>query len=173
MGPGRAAVERTVHPVADRRAVARVALPGAHPDGVRVGVADLDGADRGDRLIVEDGKEGDAPVVGAPHASGCGADDDRVGVRGMDVDRGDPSAHRGRADRAGAQAGEEVRIDRSPSSHARQEQRRKRGGRDVSTQGTKGLELGTKQGEPPSDVGSWVQREPAGDFGVNVLASRR
>jgi hypothetical protein len=110
VGPGLASVERAVEAVADRDAVARVALARADPYDIRVGLVDGDSADRRDRLVIEDWRPGEAAVDGLPDAAGGRAGIHHVGIGLDDLDGGHAAAHRGRADRPRVEAGEEVRV---------------------------------------------------------------
>ena len=122
-----AAVERAVDAVADRDAVARVPLARAHPDDVRIGLVDGDGADRGDRLVVEDRRPGEAAVDRLPDAAGGAAGVQDVGIGLDDVDRRHAAAHGGGADRARLEAGEQIRIEAGgggeAGGHGQQEER--------------------------------------------------
>ena len=108
--PGLAAVGRLVDAVADRDAVARPGLAGAHPDILVVARIYRDGADRLHRLLIEHRLEGGRAVGGLPYAAAGGADEQghlarRIGEAG---ERGDAPAHGRRADVAGAEAGDDA-----------------------------------------------------------------
>src|SRR5205807_10258287 len=66
--PALAAVVGTVDAVAIADAALAVVLAGADPDDVRILGIEDDGADRVGAFVVEDGRPGDAGVVGFPDA---------------------------------------------------------------------------------------------------------
>ena len=110
--PALAAVDRLVHAVADRDAVARPGFARADPDRLRVLRIDRHRADRLHGLLVEDRLEGRSAVDRLPDAAGGGADEDRQAVALADgVDGGDAAAHRRGADVARAEAGDGLRVD--------------------------------------------------------------
>ena len=107
IGPVLAAVGRFVDAVADRDAVAHPGLAGAHPHDLRIGGIDGDGADRLHVRLVEHRLEGGAAVDRLPHAAAGRGREDREPSLVVDrIHRGDASAHPGRADIAGRQAGD-------------------------------------------------------------------
>src|SRR6185295_13041577 len=73
-------VARAIDAVAERRAVARIAFPGADPQHVLVRRRDLDRADRRNRLAVEDRRERRAAVRGLDDAAGGARDVERLGL---------------------------------------------------------------------------------------------
>ena len=93
VGPALAPVEALIDAVADPGAVARIPLPGARPDDVRIGLEDGDGADAAHGLVVKDGPPGEPSVIGLPHTSARGTDEDHVAIREHHLDVRDPSAH--------------------------------------------------------------------------------
>src|SRR5713101_6597827 len=113
VGPRFASVGGLVDPVADGDGVARPGLAGADPDGARVAWVDGDRADRLHGLFVEYRPEARAAVLALPNAPARGADvDERLAVDVRGREGGDAAAHRGRADVAHAQAGDDALIER-------------------------------------------------------------
>ena len=111
VSPGPAAVGGPVDPVAQRHAVAWIALAGADPDNVRTRLVDRDRADRGHRLVVEDRPKRQSTAGRLPQPAAGGADVDDLRVALHRVDRHDAAAHAGRADRPGLDSREQRRVD--------------------------------------------------------------
>ncbi len=110
--PGRAGVGRLVNPVADRDRIARPCLAAAHPDRIRMRGIDRDGADRLDRVLVEDRLERRASVERLPDAAARRAHEGhRLPTLVSRGDRGDPAAHDGRADIASREARDHPGIE--------------------------------------------------------------
>ncbi len=112
VGPALAAVGRLVDAVADGHGVAHPGLARAHPDGLGVRGIDGDGADRLHRLLVEDRPESGAAVHRLPHAARGSADiEGRLAVLVVAGDCGDAAAHRGRADVARPEPGDDSGVE--------------------------------------------------------------
>ena len=111
--PGVAAVGGLVDAIADRDRVPHPRLARAHPDRLRVGRVEGDGADRLHRLLVEHRPEGRPTVERAPHAAARRAhEDDRLAVlAGARGNRRDAAAHRGGADVADVESGDDARVE--------------------------------------------------------------
>ncbi len=99
MGPALSAIGRFVDSVAKRDAVAQIGLPGADIHHLGVGRCKRQITDRGDRLIVEDGLEGQSAVNRLPDTTRSRADINDVGISGDPFDIGHPAAHVDRSDR--------------------------------------------------------------------------
>src|SRR6476661_11260741 len=69
IGPGLAAVDRLVDAVADGDGITGPAFAGSDPINLRVGRIEGDGADRLDRLLVEQRLERRSAVFRLPHAA--------------------------------------------------------------------------------------------------------
>ena len=93
VGPGRAAIGRTVHAVTVRDRVARVALAGAEPYDVVVGGGKRQRPDRVGVLIVPLMLEGHAAVGGLPDAPVGRTDPEGPRIARYAYDGGHPSAH--------------------------------------------------------------------------------
>ena len=102
--PGAAAVATPVDPVAPGHVPPAHVLARPHPHDVRIGRIDGDIADGIGRLVVENGRPGDARVRGLPDATGSNRDVPGGGVLGVDRDVGDAAAHQRRADPAQREA---------------------------------------------------------------------
>src|SRR5262245_7043514 len=100
--PVLAGIDGFVHAVADRRVVARILLAGADVYDVRIARRDRDGADRGDRLLVEDGLEGGAAVRGLDDAAVGTGDVVDVAVARHTYDHGDAAGVVGGTNRSPA-----------------------------------------------------------------------
>src|SRR5262249_53295103 len=84
----------------------------ADPDGLRVRGIEGDRADRLHRLLVEDGLERGAAVHRLPDTAARGADvEDGLATVDVRGDGGDAAAHRGGADVARADAGDDAGVD--------------------------------------------------------------
>jgi hypothetical protein len=92
------AVEAFINTTAVVGRVARVALAGAYPDDVRVGVGNGYGADTEVLLVVKNRLETDASVAAHPYAATGRAYVEVVAVGGVNVNRRYPARHASGAD---------------------------------------------------------------------------
>ena len=74
MGPGLATISGAIDTIALGDVRAHVGLAGAHKEHLGITVGDGDGADRSDRLIVEDRLPGAAGIQGFPDATVDGSE---------------------------------------------------------------------------------------------------
>ena len=109
--PGLTTVDGLVNAAADRGGVAGIALAGADPDKVRVGLINCDGADRGVVLIVKYRFPGQAAVGGFPNPAGGRPGIDYIGVRDHGVDRRDAATGGSRTNGPRFHAVEKTGVD--------------------------------------------------------------
>src|SRR5271157_549071 len=96
-----------------RDAVAHPRFARADPDRLLVRGIDGYGTDRLRRLFVEDRLEGNPAIDGFPHAPACRADVDSKALVPDRVNGGDAPTHRGRANGAGLESAERVRVKKN------------------------------------------------------------
>ena len=108
VGPGLAAISRTVHPVAVGHVPADAGLPHAGVDDVGVGGRDGDGAHRGGvEVAVGNVLPVGAAVGGLPHSAGARSEVEDHGIDRVAGDRHHPAAP-GRADAAPPHGAEQL-----------------------------------------------------------------